>query len=349
MGKYGIFIMFFVVIYSMYMGYNDGSLAISTTIVTRATKPRTALLITALIKFIVPIISLITILTASGGVGLEVANKLGSQLFISTLPTEKEGFVFLFSGLMGSLLWAVISYFAKLPNSITHTLIGGIIGAGIVNMGFFSVNWKGYVLLNVIAMVFIAPAVAFVIGFILLKIIKKLASRAPNRHVGNILVWVQRINFIFLSASFASNNWQKTFGVVLLASSIGAINLGGNTMTTVVVVIAVSMMIGILTGGTKIIMTTGKKLFNVGPIHSVTAQLTASLVSTVSNTAGIALGVGQAMTASIIGAGTADRMNAVKWARARKVAIGWALTFPIAALFGAGFYALMATIVGIPL
>ncbi len=349
MGGYGIFIMFFVVIYSMYMGYNDGSLAISTTIVTRATKPKTALLLTALIKFTVPIFSLFTTLMVSGGVGLEVANKLGTQLFITTLPTGKEGFVFLFSGLMGSLLWAMISYFAKLPNSITHTLIGGIIGAGIVNMGFLSVNWKGYVILNVIAMVAIAPLVAFILGFVLLKIIKKLASKGPNRHVGNILVWVQRINFIFLSGSFASNNWQKTFGLVLLASSIGLINMGGNTMTWVVIIIASSMMIGILTGGTKIIMTTGKKLFNVGPIHSVTAQLTASIVSTVSNTAGIALGVGQAMTASIIGAGAADRMNAVKWARARKVATGWVTTFPIAALFGAGFYALMATIMGIPL
>lgn len=349
MGVYGVLIMILVLIYTMYMGFNDGSLAISTTIVTRATKPRTALLIAALTKFIVPMFALMMSLFATEKVGFEVANRMGSQMFGVALPTGEAAFVFLFAGLAGSLVWSLISFFLKIPISISHTLMGGIIGAGMVNMGFMAVNWTGYVLLNVVAMVLLAPGVAFILGFFLLKLIKKLASKAPSRRVGNILVWVQRINFIFLSGSFASNNWQKAFGVVIMASSMGLMNLGGASTTWIITGIAVAMMAGLLTGGTNIILTTGKRLFNVGPLHSVTAQLTASVIATVSNFGGIALGVGQAMTASIIGAGSADRVNAVQWGRARKIVIGWTLTLPIAAGFGALFYVIIASIMKIPI
>lgn len=340
-GLQGILILSMVLAYTMYMGFNDGSLAISTTIVTRATKPKTALLIAAITKFIVPI--------GAFYIGTNiVAEKLSVQMFIGALPSGEMGFAFLFAGLLGAMIWAIVSYFLKLPISISHTLLGGIIGAGSVCIGFFSVNWTGYVLLNVVAMVFLAPLVAFILGFFLLKLIKKISSKAPGRRAGNVLIWMQRINFIILSGSFASNNWQKSLGILLMASAMGIMNFSGGVSVWIVISIAGAMMLGMLVGGTNIILTTGKKLFKVEPIHSVAAQLTASIIAELSNMTGIALGVGQAMTASIIGAGAADRVNAVQWKKARNILIGWTLTLPISGMIGALIYVITSAIMGIP-
>lgn len=340
-GIQGILILLMVLAYTMYMGFNDGSLAISTTIVTRATKPKTALLIAAITKLVVPIGAFLL------GSFL-VASKLSQQMFVANiLPTGDTGFAFLFAGLLGAMIWAIVSYFLKLPISISHTLLGGIIGAGSVCMGINSVNWTGYVIFNVVAMVFIAPLVALILGYLLLKLIKKISSKAPGRRAGNFLIWMQRINFVILSASFASNNWQKALGVLLMASAMGIMDFSGGISIWIVVAIAGAMMVGILIGGTSIIFTTGKKLFKVQPIHSVAAQLTASIIAEVSNYTGIALGVGQAMTASIIGAGAADRVNAVKWKKARNILIGWTLTLPISALIGALMFVITTAIMGI--
>lgn len=337
-----ILILVIVLAYTMYMGFNDGSLAISTTIVTRASKPKTALVIAAITKLIVPIVAFY--------IGTNVvANKLSEQMFtVGILPQGDVAFAFLFSGLIGAMTWAIVSYFLKLPISISHTLLGGIIGAGMICMGFSSINWMGYVLFNVVAMVFLAPFMAFILSFILLKIIKKIASKAPGRRAGNVLIWMQRINFVILSGSFASNNWQKSLGVLFMASAMGIMDFSGGVSVWIVAAISGAMMFGMLFGGTKIILTTGKKLFKVQPIHSVAAQLSASIIAEISNMSGIALGVGQAMTASIIGAGAADRVNAVQWRRARNILIGWSVTLPIASLIGAVIYIITASIMGIP-
>ena len=127
MSAYAIAVFIFILAYSFYMGVNDGSNAIATTVVTRAVQPRTAILIAALINFVVPIaVFLLGMLSVADNISYKL---IANSEFVDI--SEKQAFSFVFSGLLGAIIWGGITFCLRIPNSTSHTLLGGIIGAGI--------------------------------------------------------------------------------------------------------------------------------------------------------------------------------------------------------------------------
>lgn len=351
MSAYGIIVFIMLLMYTFYMGFNGGSNAIATTVVTRAIEVRTAIIISAIIKFIVPV-GMWALM--KWGVSLfSVASNIGTKMIYPTyfaqIVTEKAAFAFMFSGLLGAMIWALISYFTKVPISISHTLLGGVFGAAIAAFDTLKcIQWKETVAFDVMAMILIAPAIAMVLGFLLMKFAKRMLWGA-SRRAGTALLYVQKVNFVILAGAFASNNSQKALGVVVLMGSMGLLGFNGmaNIPFWAVACVGLALMLGMLGGGYRIMNTIGRKLFKVEPIHSVVAQLTTSIITLTGNFTGIPLGMGQAMTASVIGAGAADRIKAVNWSTAGKITIGWTLTMPIAMGIGAASYYLCKLILKI--
>lgn len=343
MGVYAIIIFLLVLFYTFYVGFNDGSTAIATTVVSRAVTPRQAIILGAITKFVVPIVMF---LIGTGSVASNINDSLIFNDYFVNI-TEEQGFAFVFSGMVGAIIWGAIAFAFKIPNTISHTLLGGIIGAGIGAFGFNAIMWTDYVLLNVVAMVLLAPLVGFVLGYLFLILIKKLVRHAPRRMNG-FLQGLQRVNIIILTGAFSANNSQKSLGVLMLMSTVGLLNFSAdNTPIWVMIVIACALTLGMLFGGFRVMNTVGKKIFKIAPIHSVVSQFTTSLVSIVGTGLGISLGMGQVMTSSVVGVGTAERIRAVHWKTAGKILLGWCLTLPISMLAGFGTYHLVKLIMGL--
>ncbi len=343
MGVYAIVILILVLFYTFYVGFNDGSTAIATTVVSRAFTPKQAIITASITKFVLPIA---VFFLGSTSVASNINESLIFGEFFEGISQE-QGFAFVLAGMIGAIIWGAIAFACKIPNTISHTLLGGIIGSAIGAFGFNAIQWKEYVLLNVVAMVLLAPLVGFLLGYVFLLITKKLVRHAPRR-MNNFLQGIQRVNLIILTGAFSANNSQKAFGVILLLGTVGLADFKGDNLPLwVVLLVAGALTLGMLFGGFRVMNTVGKKIFKIAPIHSVVAQFTTSLVSIAGTGLGISLGMGQVMTSSVVGVGAAERVRSVQWTTAGKITLGWCFTLPISMLAGFGVYKLVALIMGI--
>lgn len=343
MGIYAIVLLSLILIFSFYMGYIDGSTAVATTIATRAIKPRTAVMIAALVKFVVPIIAYFL---GQLAVASNMSDNLINNSFFSGIGADKA-FAFLLAGLIGTLIWCGVVNIFKVPNSATHSLLGGVIGAGIVAFGFNAVQWTDYVIVNVILMVFLAPIVGLVVGFAFMKLFKYLA-RYASKSISLVLRIFQRINTLVLAAGFSSNNTQKSLGVFMMMAALGLVNYGelGNYFDLyIVIAIAGMLTLGMLLGGFQVINTIGRKIFKIQDVHSVVSQMTTNIVMIAVNELGIPVSTGQVMVSSIMGVGAAERVNSVHWMTAGRIVASWFLTLPISGAFGAIMYIIIGKLI----
>ncbi len=331
MNAYIVVIFILALAYTFYMGFSDGANAVATCVATRAIKPQYALVISGAVKLIAPII--ICYLMRSDS----VARTVGSLIKSSALEgiSGKEGFIFLLSTMLATLTWSLVSVLTSVPNSTSHTLLGGLVGAGLASFGFASVDWT-MVGIRVILMVFATPVLCIAVGFALSKIFTAICRRM-DRGVKKAFKAAQVFNVTLLSTSISINNVQKSMGIFLLA----AVVCGGADAETftfdfwTVAVLSVAIMLGLLLGGYKLIYTVGKKIYPLGTLQSVVAQLSTASVALTCSFTGIPVSTGQVVSSSIIGVGMANRINAVRWGRARKIFTSWILTFPIAMAVGA--------------
>jgi PiT family inorganic phosphate transporter len=293
-------------------------------------------LVAAFTKFVVPVIAFFL---GQMAVASNMSNNLINNDFFVNISREKA-FAFLLSGLAGTLIWCGLVNIIKVPNSASHSLLGGIIGAGIAAFGFVSVQWTQYVIVNIILMVFLAPIIGLVLGFLLMKLFKYLA-RSASRSISVVLRILQRINLVVLAASFSSNNTQKSLGVFMMMAALGLVDYGALSPhfdLYMVIAIAGSLTLGMLFGGFQVINTVGRKIFKLQDVHSVVAQFTTNVVMIAATELGMPVSTGQVMVSSIMGTGAAERVNSVHWNMAGRIVGSWFLTLPIASAFGAVLY-----------
>lgn len=134
MNAYTVVILIMAITYTFYMGFSDGANAVATCVATRAIKPYYAVLIAGAVKFIAPLI--ICYWLGNDSVARTVGSLIDGSSFADI--SSKEGFIFLFSTMLAALIWSAISIFTALPNSTSHTLLGGLVGAGLASFGFSS-------------------------------------------------------------------------------------------------------------------------------------------------------------------------------------------------------------------
>lgn len=337
MTGYAIFIFILILLYTFYMGVNDGSNAIATTVATRAVHPRTAIIIAAFIHFTIPVVIFVLDLVS-------VADNISAKLIFNSYfdgISDEKAFAFVFSGLLGAIVWGGITFTLKIPNSTSHTMLGGIIGAGMAAFGFNAVQWEGFVLINVVLMVVLAPVIGLLLGFFLMKLVRRLARRA-SRSISVVLTGLQRFNLLILAGAFSSNNAQKSIGMFFLVSAVGLTAYNeAHVPIWIILAFAGALTLGLMLGGYRVINTVGRKIFKLQPVHSVISQFSTSLVMITATSLGISLSTGQIMSSSIMGVGAAERANGVHWNMAIRIVVSWLLTLPCSAGMGALFYLLI--------
>ena len=329
-------------VYTFYMGYTDGSNAVATCVATKAMRPRLAISLSALIQFLTVVAMYFLVKD------LSVASTVGKGLIKSSNYEGLESgaaFLFILSALLSAIIWSLITYFLKQPNSTSHTLLGGIVGAGIAAFGFRSVIWSN-VLLRIVLMIFLAPVISLTIGFFINKALKRIVQRTPYAATGKTVKVLQWINVAVMSSAISVNDTQKSIGIYLLIASLGIGSLSAKPAFYLAAIFGLCLACGMLFGGYRIIVTIGRKLFKIKPLMSLSSQLSTNLVIFTSSFLGIPISTGQVISSTVVGIGVSERASGVKWQTVRKIVIGWIATMPITVTFGALFYLLMNLIFG---
>ncbi|WP_051008173.1 inorganic phosphate transporter [Microbacterium yannicii] len=306
-------------------GFHDTANAMATPIATGALKPKTAVLLAAVLNLVGAFLSTEVAKTISGGMIRE--DEISATVFPAII----------FAGLIGAITWNMLTWLLGLPSSSSHALFGGLIGATLVGVGFMAIDFS-VVMSKVILPALIAPLTAGIIAFTVTKLAYAITRRYDSKADGRSGF---RFGQIFTSSLVAlahgTNDAQKTMGVITLA----LITVGwqspeqADPQTWVIFACAITIALGTYMGGWRIIRTLGKGLTEVKPAQGFAAESSTAATILASSALGFALSTTQVASGSVIGSGLGRRGSQVRWRTAGRIMIGWILTLPAAGGVGA--------------
>ncbi|MBI5933045.1 MAG: inorganic phosphate transporter [Chloroflexi bacterium] len=304
-------------------GIHDSSNIVATMISSRALSPRLALGITALANFFGPFIF-----------GVAVAKTIGDEIVAANAINEQV----LVAALAAAIFWNLLTWYLGIPSSSSHTLIGGFIGAVIVGAGWQAIHLGG--MEKILIALFASPLIGFAAGYLILRATILLSWNATPQ-INNFFRRSQVVTAVALALSHGTNDAQKTMGLITLA-----LVISGNLATFTVplwVIAACALMIGLGTalGGWKLIRTLGGKFYKIRPVDGFAAQMASSAVILGASLIGGPVSTTQVVSSAIMGVGTAERANKVRWGVAQEILVTWGLTIPVSALIAAGVYYLL--------
>lgn len=303
-------------------GLHDTANSIATLVSTRMLRPRYAVIWAAFFNFIAFLIF-----------GVHVARTIGIGI---VSPDAIDAHV-IFGALMGAIFWNLITWWAGIPSSSSHALIGGLVGAGVVKAGISSIVWPG--LLTTGAFIVLSPLFGFLLALMLVLAVSWAFVRANPRTVEPAFHWLQFAAASLISLGHGGNDAQKTMGIVaVLLFSQG--RLGGDFYVPfwVVITCQAAMALGTLIGGWRIVRTVGSKITRMTPVQGCCASAAGSIMLFAATYLGIPVSTTHTVTGAVVGVGAARRVSAVRWNIASNIVIAWIITLPAAALMAALCY-----------
>jgi PiT family inorganic phosphate transporter len=306
-------------------GFHDTANAMATSIATRALPPRRAVALSAVLNF------------AGAFISIKVATTIAEDIVDSHLITLEV----LFAGLLGAIVWNLVTWALSLPSSSSHALIGGLVGAALVAKGGDAVKSDG-LFSEVIIPALIAPLIAGVVGLLATFLAYRMRSGMRRERADGGFKLGQLGSASLVSLAHGTNDAQKTMGVIVLALvAHGSIDAGAGVPLWVKLAAATSIAIGTYIGGWRIIRTLGRKITgDVEPPQGFAAESTAGSVILASSYYGFPLSTTHVTSGSVIGSGIGKRLAEVRWGLAGRMIAAWLITLPAAGLVAAGAFEL---------
>ncbi len=302
-------------------GFHDTANAMATSIATGALKPKTAVLAAGTLNLVGAFLSTEVAKTISGGIINEDAVTIGAE--------------FIFAGLVGAIIWNLLTWLVGLPSSSSHALFGGLVGAVIVGAGVEGVNF-GAVLGKVLIPALVSPVVAGLAAFVAVRLILFIVRKMDEKYVEDGFRHGQTITACLVALSHGSNDAQKTMGIITLTLiSVGAQASGTGPQLWVIAVCGLSIALGTYMGGWRVIRTLGKGLTEISTPQGFAAEAASATTILVSSHLGFALSTTQVCSGSIIGSGLGKKGSVVNWGIAGRMLLAWLVTFPAAGMVGA--------------
>lgn len=303
-------------------GFNDAANSISTVVATRVLSLRNAVILAAFSNFIAAFIF-----------GVAVATTIGKGIIEPSAVT----LWIIFAGIIGAIIWVYVTTFLGLPISASHSLIGGYIGSALAAAGFSAVLWKG--VFKIVIFIFIAPLVGLIAAYIFFIVILLFVHKIPQSKVNSWFKKFQLVSVFAYSLSHGTNDAQKTMGIIAITLfTAGLLGAAFHVPFWVVIVSHLTIALGTLAGGKKVVKTMGLRITKLMPIHGFCAETAGAGTIIASSILGIPVSTTHVISGSIIGVGATKRISAIRWAIARKIVWAWFLTLPVSALFGALTY-----------
>src|SRR6476659_3344242 len=312
-------------------GFHDSANAIATSVATGALKPKVAVLIAAVLN------------VAGAFLSTEVAKTISGGIVNDAVVTP----TMIFAGLVGAILWNLVTWLFGLPSSSSHALFGGLIGAVLIGAGTAGVNIS-VIMSKIVLPAIMAPLVAGLAAgaatFILYVMIKK-ADKEPQagwfRHA-------QSVSASMVALAHGTSDGQKTMGVItLVLITAGYQDSGTGPQFWVIVTAGLAIGLGTYSGGWRIMRTMGKGIVEVTSPQGLAAETTSAAAILASSHMGFGLSTTQVCAGSIMGSGVGRKLADVRWGTARRMVYGWLLTLPAAAIAGTGTLGLVIVFAGL--
>ncbi|MBC7250927.1 MAG: inorganic phosphate transporter [Anaerolineae bacterium] len=304
-------------IFDFLNGFHDSSNIVATMISSRAMRPRSALLLSAVAEFCGPFLF-----------GVAVATTVGHEVIVEqavTLPV-------ILAALVSAITWNVITWLLGIPSSSSHALIGGMLGAAVVSFGFQAVLVRG--LLKVLAALFFSPVLGLLAGYLIMNLVLFLVRGASPR-VNWLFKRAQTLTSLALALSHGSNDAQKTMGIITMGLVATGYLPTFEVPWWVVLLCAGAMSLGTALGGWRLIRTLGGKFYKIRPVHGFTTQITSAVVILGAGLLGGPVSTTQVVSSAVMGVGAAERLSKVRWHVAVDIVMAWILTIPVTALLAA--------------
>ena len=303
-------------------GFHDAANSIATVVSTGVLKPHQAVALAAFFNFVALFIF-----------HLNVATTVGKGIV-------EQGVIdhyVVFGALLGAIAWNLITWYYGIPSSSSHALIGGIVGAGVAKAGVWALIPSG--LLKVVAFIFISPMLGFLLGSLLMVMISWLFRRSTPSRVDRLFRRLQLFSSSLYSLGHGGNDAQKTVGIIWMLLIAAGYTTADHVPPWVVIACYVTIGLGTLFGGWRIVKTMGQRITKVRPPGGFCAELSGSITLFLATGLGIPVSTTHTITGAIVGMGSAQNVSAVRWGLAGNLLWAWVLTIPCSAFIaGVGWY-----------
>jgi PiT family inorganic phosphate transporter len=307
-------------------GFHDAANSIATVVSTRVLTPGKAVVWAAFFNFV-----------AAFTFGTGVAKTVGAGLVDIRVVT----FSVIFAGLMGAIIWDLITWYYGLPTSSSHALIGGYAGAAVAKAGWGAIIASGWT--KTLAFIVLAPLIGMSLGFLLMVAILWIFSGTSPGRVDHWFRRLQLLSAAAYSLGHGGNDAQKTMGIIAGALFAGGYIAEFRIDLWVVLAAHAAIALGTLSGGWRIIHTMGSKITKLQPVGGFAAETAGAISLFAATHLGVPVSTTHTITGAIIGVGSIKRLSAVRWGVAGRIIWAWILTIPAAGIISALTYSFTAT------
>lgn len=299
-------------------GFHDTANAIATIVSTKAVSPKIAVVFSAILNFLGAFVSLHVAATIAKGIVIPEAITLTTVL----------------AGLIGAIIWNLITWRGGLPSSSSHALIGGVIGASVAALGTHVIKWGG-IQDKVLVPSLLSPFLGMLGAAVLFFLIMLVAKRYSEKSVSRVFRRLQLISGGFVAFTHGTNDAQKTMGIIVLALMAAYPHQKWGVPLWAIIASATAMALGTYFGGWRIIHTLGEKITHLTPQQGFAAETSTSATLWLAATYGLPVSTTHTIGGSIFGAGAAANRKAVNWNVVKNILAAWVITIPSAAVLGA--------------
>ncbi|MCJ7565052.1 MAG: inorganic phosphate transporter [Candidatus Aminicenantes bacterium] len=309
-------------------GMNDAANSVATIVATRVLSPRWAVVWAAFFNFV-----------AAFFFGVHVATTIGKGIVETSVVTPP----LILSTLLGAIVWSYLCTHMGFPISVSHSLVGGLVGSALVKSGFRSLLVPG--LLKVFLFIFLAPFMGLVLGYIIMIVLYWIVRKKPVRTVERWFRKLQLLSAALYSLGHGTNDAQKTMGIIaLLLFSTGYLGPTFYVPLWVILSCYFAIAMGTLMGGWRVIETLGMKMTKLKPIHGFSAETAAAISILFSSVIGAPVSTTHTITGSIIGVGATTKFKSIRWGIAYRIVWAWIFTIPGSALLSVVFWWIISLI-----
>jgi PiT family inorganic phosphate transporter len=325
-----VIIILVALIFDYVNGFHDAANSIATVVSTRVLSPGAAVIWAAFFNFI-----------AFAIFGTKVASTIGKGMLNLQLISQEWRLWAIFCGVLGAIIWNLITWYYGLPSSSSHALVGGLAGAAVAAHNgvaglFVKEGW-----IKTISFIFVSPLVGMLLGLAIMVAILWIFRKTTPDRVDKLFRRLQLLSAALFSLGHGGNDAQKTMGIIAAVLVYSNINPDATKEVPLWVVLICHAAIGLgtLSGGWRIVHTMGSRITKLKPVGGFAAETAGALAIAMSTYGGIPVSTTHTITGAIMGVGATKRLSAVRWGVAKSVLWAWVLTIPLSALIAAlSFY-----------
>jgi PiT family inorganic phosphate transporter len=320
-----VIIIIVALVYDFLNGMNDAANSIATIVSTRVLSPRMAVVWAAFFNF-----------AAIFVFGLSVANTIGKGIVVPEVVSQYT----ILASLLGAGTWVLLCTLLGLPISVSHALIGGLIGPALLVGGTGALVASG--IFKILLFIVLSPLIGFILGYFIMVATLWICRTLPPQKVDGFFRVMQLVSSAFFSLGHGGNDAQKTMGIMAMSLYAAGITTEFHVPFWVVISAYSAIALGTLVGGQKVIKTLGVGLTDLKPMGGFSAETAGALTLAGTAVLGIPVSTTHTITGAIMGVGVTRRLSAIKWGTAINIVAAWVLTIPFSALMAMLVYWVMS-------